>query len=85
TDYRISPVHGELEGLPPVLIEAGELEFLRDHPQMLASAANTSGAQISAKVWAKMGHAFQVFGFLPDAKTARREACEFLLAHISTV
>lgn len=82
-DYRISPVHGELDGLPPVLIEAGELEFLHRHPQLLADAANNCGAQVTPKVWDEMGHAFQVFGFLPEAKTARREACEYLLSHMA--
>jgi len=82
-DYRISPIHGQLDGLPPVLIEAGGLEIFRNHPEMLANAANINSTQVTAKVWAEMGHVFQAFGFIPEAEKARREACDYMCGHMA--
>ena len=82
-DYRISPINGQLDGLPPVLIEAGGLEIFRNHPERLANVANINSAQVTPKVWAGMGHVFQGFGFIPEAKTARRDACEYLRGHMA--
>ena len=80
-DFRVSPVHGDLAGLPPLLIEAGGKEMFREHPAMFARRARAAGVEVKDRVWGGMPHVFQAFPFLPEAQRARRRACRFLLAH----
>lgn len=84
-DSRISPINGDLAGLPPLLLEAGEKEMLRDHPRQFAERARSVGVEVIDRVWPGMPHVFQAFGFLPEAKLARQQACRFLDGHMSAV
>jgi monoterpene epsilon-lactone hydrolase len=81
TDFRVSPINGDLAGLPPLLIEAGGKEMFREHPAMFAGRARAAGVKVEDRVWFGMPHVFQAFGFLPEAQKARRRACRFLLDH----
>jgi acetyl esterase/lipase len=82
-DYRVSPVCGDMAGLPPLLIEAGGVEMLRQEPERFAGPARSAGVSVTTRVWKGMPHVFQVFGFLPEAKKARRDACQFLSEHMA--
>ena len=79
SNYRISPLHGELAGLPPLLVEAGGREMLREHPGMFARRAREAGVEVVDRIWPGLPHVFQVFPFIPEARQARRSACSFLL------
>ena len=57
----ISPVYAELEGLPPLLIQAGGIEVLRDEAVLLAERAKTSGVDVTLEVYEGMTHVFQSF------------------------
>jgi acetyl esterase/lipase len=81
SDYRISPINGELSGLPPIRIEAGGLEFLASHPNRFKRRAEASGVTVEAEVWPGMPHCFQFFGFLPEAREARQKAHAFFERH----
>jgi len=83
-DFRISPVNGDLSGLPPVLLEAGGKEMLKEHPAMFAERARAAGVTVKERVWDGMPHVFQVFPFIPEAQRARRRACRFLLGRTRT-
>ena len=83
SDSRISPINGDLRGLPPMLLEAGEKEMLRDHPPRFAERAQAAGVEVVCRVWQGMPHVFQSFGFLPEAKLARQQACDFLNEHMA--
>ena len=85
SDFRISPINGDLAGLPPLLIEAGGDEMFREHPAMMARKARAASVTVEDRIWDGMPHVFQVFPFLPEAKKARGQACKFLLSHIKTV
>ena len=77
-DFRISPVNGDLRGLPPLLIEAGDKEMFREHPAIYGEAAREVGSEVTDRTWPHMPHVFQLFGFLPEAKRARERAAKFL-------
>lgn len=85
SDYRISPVNGDLAGLPPLLLEAGGKEMFREHPDMFARRARAAGVQVEDRVWDGMPHVFQAFPFIPEALEARRRACHFLHSHTTTI
>lgn len=83
SDSRISPINGDLSWLPPILLEAGEQEMFRDHPPRYAKRAQAAGVEVVCRVWKGMPHVFQSFGFLPEARLARQQACDFLNKHLA--
>ena len=65
-----SPLFGDLQGLPPMLIQAGDSEVLRDEITLLAHKATLSGVEVTHELYEDMVHVFQTFTFLPTAKVA---------------
>ena len=70
-DPRLSPVHGELAGLPPILLQYGEGERLRDDIRALAARLQAAGVAVTLDGWAGMPHDWQLFrGLCPEAEQA---------------
>ena len=77
--HRISPLFAELEGLPPLLIQVGELETLHDEAIALARRVRLSGGEVELEVERGAFHAFQAFApLVPGASDALRRAAAFL-------
>jgi sialidase-1 len=74
TDARnplASPVFGDYRNIPPLLIQAGEHEMLRDDSIRVAKKARADGASVSLEIWPGMFHVFQSHEpLLPEAKEA---------------
>jgi monoterpene epsilon-lactone hydrolase len=47
----ISPLYGDLHGLPPILIEVGDHEVLLDDARHFAEKARSAGVDITLHVW----------------------------------
>jgi len=62
TDPLASPLHGDLAGLPPMLLQVGGSEILLDDARRLADAARRAGTVAELDVWPGMFHNFQLFG-----------------------
>lgn len=56
-----SPLYADLTGLPPMLIQVGDRETVRDDAVMLADRAKTAGVQVDLEIWDGMIHVFQMF------------------------
>jgi epsilon-lactone hydrolase len=73
-DPLVSPVRADLRGLPPIYIQAGQVEILYDSIQAFADRARIQRADVVLESWPDMNHDFQMFG--PDvpqsAKALRR-------------
>ena len=82
TDVRdplASPVFGDYRGVPPLLIQAGEHEMLRDDSIRVAQKALTDGATVKLEVWPGMFHVFQSHDpLLPEARAAIEHMAEFI-------
>ena len=66
-----SPIHADLRGLPPLLIQVGECETLLDDSTRLAERAKASGADVTLQVWPEMIHVWQSFApMLPEGQQA---------------
>jgi hypothetical protein len=65
-----SPLFGDLRGLPPMLIQSGEAEVLRDENTLLAHKATLAGVHVTHELYEDMVHVFQTFTWLPAAKAA---------------
>lgn len=56
-----SPIYADLEGLPPLMIQAGTGELLRDDIIAFVEKARKSGIDIEFELWEGMFHCWQVF------------------------
>lgn len=81
-DYRISPINGDLQGLPPILLDAGSEEIFTEHPAMFAERARAVGVMAEDRIWPGLPHVFPLFSIIPQANDARQVACGFLLGHV---
>ena len=72
-----SPVFGDYHGLPPLLIQVGEHEVLRDDSVRVATKALADGIPVKFEVWPGMVHVFQIRG-LPESRQAIEQIAEFM-------
>jgi len=82
TDHPlVSPLYGDMHGLPPLLIHAGDDEIILDDSTRLAEKAAAAGVDVTLKVWAGLWHAFPAFyPWVPEARRAHREIGEWVAA-----
>ena len=78
----VSPLHADLKGLPPLLIQVGSSEILLDDALRLEERARSAGVNVILKQYEDMPHVWHVFAsFLPEAREADREIGEFVAQH----
>ncbi|MEH7451564.1 alpha/beta hydrolase [Gottfriedia acidiceleris] len=79
----ISPLYGDLKGLPPMLIHAGAREELIDDILAYAAKANANGVEVTCKVWRGMFHDFQLMDKASSiSKQANAEIAQFIKQHL---
>lgn len=66
----VSPLFGDLAGLPPLLLQAGAREMLRDDSIRFAEAARSAGVEVECEIWPGMQHVFPLLQFLPESASA---------------
>ena len=77
-----SPIHADLTGLPPLLIQVGGIEVLLDDSTMLKSRAKKAGVPVELEVWDDMPHVWHHFApILPEARKAIGRIGKFVLQH----
>jgi monoterpene epsilon-lactone hydrolase len=77
----ISPLFGDLSGLPPVLIQVGDAEILLDDSTRLHEAASKAGVDSTLHVFAEAFHVFQAMPTVPEAADALAEMASFCEKH----
>lgn len=79
----ISPLFGDLEGLPPLLIYVGEDEVLRDDSILFAEKVEEAGVDITLRVGEGLFHCYPAMSpYFPEAREAMEEICTFIVEHI---
>ena len=74
-----SPVFGDYRGIPPLLIQVGEHEMLRDDSVRVAKKARSDGIPVKLEVWPGMFHVFQSHEpLLPEGQEAIDHAADFM-------
>jgi acetyl esterase/lipase len=74
-----SPVFADYHGVPPLLIQVGEHEMLRDDSVRVAKKARSDGISVKLELWAGMFHVFQSHEpLLPEAREAIDHIAEFM-------
>jgi cation diffusion facilitator CzcD-associated flavoprotein CzcO/acetyl esterase/lipase len=74
----VSPVRGDLAGLPPLLLHVGADEVLRDDGLRFAAKAREAGVRVELVVWPVVPHAWQLVRALPEARRSVDAAARFL-------
>jgi acetyl esterase/lipase len=76
TDPRLSPLYGDLSGLPPAIILTAEFDPLRDEGEAYGKAMEAAGARADVRCYAGMIHGFfDLGGVSPAALAAIEESC----------
>lgn len=74
----VSPLHGDLSGLPPLLVQVGDFEVLLDDSLQLAERARAAGVSVELEVYPEAFHVFQAVPQLPEAQEAVSSVNDFL-------
>jgi acetyl esterase/lipase len=80
-DPLISPVFGNLRGLPSLLVHAGEDEILRDDAVRVARLAKSVDVDVRLEIYPRMWHVWQLNLTLPQAVQSLNDIAHFLKAH----
>lgn len=68
SDPGISPLLGDMTGLPPTFIQVGTEEILYDDSRLLAERITAAGGLAHLQIWQGMAHAWPAFGAaVPEA------------------
>lgn len=73
----VSPVFGDYTGIPPLLIQAGDYEVIRDDSVRVAEKAKADGVDVTLEIWPGQVHVFQIRG-LPESRQAIQRMAEFI-------
>lgn len=80
----ISPLYGDLHGLPPILIEVGDHEILLDDSVQFAAKAKSAGVDVTLHVWEGMVHCFPLLApMFPEATAAWDETIAYIQSHLN--
>lgn len=81
-DPLASPIHGDLRGLPPTLIQVGQDEILLQDSRRLHAALVAANVQARLEEYPRRWHVFQAnAGVLADADRALESVAGFLRQH----
>ena len=85
-DPRVRVIDAKLEGLPPLLVQAGGAEILLDQIHAFVERAQKAGVDITLQVAEDMFHDFQIWAaLLSEGASAVDEICHFLRARLAHV
>ena len=86
TNAQISPLYGNLSGLPPVLIQVSADEVLLDDARRYTNKTLAAGSPIRLQIWPHMMHVWQIFTpQLPEAEHAFFEIARFFRSYKRTL
>jgi acetyl esterase/lipase len=79
TDPVVSPVYADLRGMPPLLVQVGGAELLRDQAKAFAARAKEHGADVRLRVEPDMIHDWHSFAdFFPHCERPIKDIGAFV-------
>jgi salicylate hydroxylase len=73
TDPLVSPLFGDLTGLPPLFVTATQGESLLDDTTRLAERAEKAGVDVTLRLVEDSVHVYTIFPFLPETRSTMEE------------
>lgn len=83
TDPLLSPVHGDLSGLPPMLLMTSTRDQLLSQTVLADLALRRAGVAVDLRVYEGMMHAFWAWIECPETEVALAAQAEFFLKHLA--
>lgn len=80
THPEVSPLFADFEGYPPLLLQTGSSEMLRDEAIRTAEKAKAAGVDVELELWPETPHVFQIVSFLPESALAHDHIVRFVLS-----
>lgn len=78
----VSPLAGDLTGLPPLFLHVSDSEILLDDTRRLAARARAAGVHVDLQVWHHLPHVFHLFArVLPEGRQGIDAMGAFLARH----
>lgn len=78
-DPRASPLFADFPDCPPVLLQVGTTEILRDDAVRMAEKLSSQGTVARVEVWENAPHVWQILdGWLPEARQAISSTAAFI-------
>jgi salicylate hydroxylase len=77
TDPLVSPLYGDLTGLPPLFVTATQGEVLLSDATRLAERAEQAGVDVTLRVVEDSVHVYTIFPFLPETRTTMEEVANW--------
>lgn len=82
-DPRVSPLHADLRGLPPMLAQVGSAETLLADATRFAAAAGAADVPVTLEIWPHMIHAWPMWNARLEAgRRALANAGAFMRGHL---
>ncbi|CAH1653017.1 Acetyl-hydrolase [Hyphomicrobiales bacterium] len=82
----ISPLHADLQGLPPMLVQVGSSETLLDDAVRISRALGVADVRVTLEIWPEMIHAWPLWSArLDDGARAIEHVGSFLRRHFNRV
>jgi len=82
-DPYISPLYGDLHSLPPIFLNVGDYETMRDDSVRFAEKAKQAGVDVTLRVGEKMVHCYPLMApMFPEATEAMDEISAFIKAQL---
>ncbi len=83
-DPLVSPIYADLQELPPLLLQVGQVDLFRDDSVRLAAAAGRAGVEVTLEIHPEMIHGFQGLAHagIPEAVAAIRRVADYVGARL---
>lgn len=78
----LSPIYGDLSGLPPMFAQVGSTEILLDDTLRIAKKARSQGVEVEVEVWNSLPHVWHLWSFLPETEQALINIAHFFNKHL---
>lgn len=82
-DPLFSPAHGDLSGLPPMLLMTSTRDQLLSHTVLADLALRKAGVDVDLRVYEGMAHAFWAWIECPETEIALAAQAEFFARHLA--
>ena len=82
TDPLVSPLFGDLTGLPPLFLTASRGEVLLSDTTRLAERAEQAGVEVTLRVVEDSVHVYPIFPFLPETRATMEEVAAWARRHL---